>query len=119
MGRHSHAPSRPLVVTADDQFLDQMLTLAAASGGDLHVAPDTSSAHKQWSQASVVVIDEDVVSNDGPWTLERRANVVLVGRDADGADIWQRALRIGAEHVVFMPDANDVAHRKAWYDGAR
>lgn len=107
MGKHSREPRRPLVVTADEQFLDQMLSLAAASGGHAHVAHDTTSARKQWTAASVVIVDDRVVPRDGPWTMERRPNVVLVGHDLDSADIWQRALRMGAEHVVFLPDANE------------
>ena len=105
MGKHSREPRRPLVLTADEQFLDQMLSLAAASGSHVHVAHDTTSARKQWSQASVVLVDDRVVPRDGPWTLVRRPNVVLVGHDLDHADVWQRALRVGAEHVVFLPDA--------------
>jgi len=31
--------------------------------------------------------------------------VVLVGRDLDDAEVWQRAVELGAEHVVFLPDA--------------
>jgi Flp pilus assembly CpaE family ATPase len=44
---------------------------------------------------------------------------VLVGSDLDDADVWQRAVQVGAEHVVFLPDAevwlverlSDAAHR--------
>ena len=107
MGKHSREPRRPLILTADEQFLDQMLSLAAASGSDVHVAHDTSSARKQWTHASVVIVDDRVVPADDPWTMERRPNLVLVGHEHDNADVWQRALRVGAEHVVFLPDATE------------
>jgi secretion/DNA translocation related CpaE-like protein len=36
--------------------------------------------------------------------LPRRDAVILVG-DLDDAGVWQRAVEVGAEHVVFLPDA--------------
>jgi len=107
MGKHSREPQRPLVLTADEHFLDQMLSLAATSGSDVHMAHDTASAQKQWTQASVAIVDDRAVPRDDPWTLERRSNVVLVGHDLDNSDVWQRALKVGAEHVVFLPDATE------------
>jgi secretion/DNA translocation related CpaE-like protein len=37
--------------------------------------------------------------------LPRRAGVVLVGIDLDDADVWRQAVAAGADHVVFLPDA--------------
>jgi secretion/DNA translocation related CpaE-like protein len=36
--------------------------------------------------------------------LPRRPGVVLLGDDLDEAGIWQLAVEVGAEHVVFLPD---------------
>jgi secretion/DNA translocation related CpaE-like protein len=33
--------------------------------------------------------------------------VVLIGQDLDDARVWDRAAQVGAEHVVFLPDAAD------------
>ncbi|MFG2637497.1 septum site-determining protein Ssd [Streptomyces sp. NPDC048362] len=34
----------------------------------------------------------------------RRRGVVLVGRDQDDSEVWKRAVRIGPDHVLMLPD---------------
>lgn len=96
---------RSLVVTADAEVLDDLLRLAATAGTDLEVAPEAGAARRTWSAAPFVVVAADAVDGCTRLRLPRRSGVVLLGRDLDDADVWQRAVQIGAEHVLFLPDA--------------
>lgn len=103
------APRRPLLVTADAGLLDDLLRLAATAGVEPEVAPDAAGAAAAWSRAPFVVVGDDAVDGlarrRGTGRLPRRDGVVLVGTDLDDADVWQRAVEVGAEQVVFLPDA--------------
>ena len=98
-------PARSLVLTADADVLDDLLRLAATAGTELDVAADAGSARRGWGSAPFVVVAADAVPSCLRTALPRRAGVVLLGDDLDDAGIWQRAVEIGAEHVVFLPDA--------------
>ena len=97
--------ARSLVVTDDLDLLDELLRLAATAGTELDVAPDAGAARRSWASAPFVVVAEDAVDGCARLRLPRRSDVVLLGRDLDDAGIWQRAVTVGAEHVVFLPDA--------------
>jgi secretion/DNA translocation related CpaE-like protein len=99
------SPVRPLVVTADAQLLDDVLRLAAAAATDVDVAPDPAVARRLWPAASLVLVGDDLSRPLAHARLRRRPGVVLVGREASDAGIWQRAVAIGAEHVALLPDA--------------
>lgn len=98
-------PARSLVVTADPDVLDDLLRLAATAGTELEVATDGGTARRSWSTAPLVVVAADAVDGCARLRLPRRAEVVLLGQDLDDASIWQRAVELGAAHVVFLPDA--------------
>ena len=98
-------PARPLAVTADPDALDDLVRLSAAAGCELEVAVDAAGARRSWAAAPVVVVGEDLLDACARARLPRRADVVVLGQDLDDAGIWQRAVRLGAEHVVFLPDA--------------
>lgn len=97
--------ARSLVVTADPDVLDDLLRLAAAAGTELDVAADAAAARRSWAGAPLVVVAADAVDGCARQRLPRRADVVLLGCDLDDAGIWQRAVEVGAEQVVFLPDA--------------
>lgn len=108
------ALNRPLIVTSDPVLLDDLLRLSAAAGVECEVAADLASARRGWARAPLVVIgDDDARSSGGAGRqaledgagLGRRPGVVLVGRDLDDAGVWRRAVVLGAEQVVFLPDA--------------
>ena len=53
------APARrhPLVVTDDQDLLDDLLGIAARSGADLDVAPDPAAARQRYPGAPLVLVD--------------------------------------------------------------
>ena len=97
--------SRPLVITADPQALEELLRIAAGAGVELDHAADPGAARGRWVSAAVVVVGHDVAPACVRLRLPRRAGVVLLGGDLDDATVWQAAVEVGAEHVVFLPDA--------------
>lgn len=98
-------PTRSLVVTAQPDVLDDLLRLAATAGTELDVAADAGTARRAWSTAAFVVVAADAVDGCARLRLPRRAGVVLLGQDLDDGSVWEQAVQIGAEHVVFLPDA--------------
>jgi secretion/DNA translocation related CpaE-like protein len=99
------SPRRPLVVTADDELLDELLRLAAAGGVEVEVAPDPAAARTRWAAASMVVVGYDQAQPCLRARLPRRPRVVLVGRSGVGDAGWEIAELIGAEHVALLPAA--------------
>lgn len=98
-------PTRSLVVTADPDALDELVRLAATAGTEVDVAADATAARRSWSKAPFVVLGVDVADACARARLPRRPGVVLLGRDLDDAGIWQQAVAVGAEQVVFLPEA--------------
>jgi secretion/DNA translocation related CpaE-like protein len=98
-------PHRPLLVTADPLLLEELLRLCELAGVEAEVAPDPSSARSSWVAAPLVVIGSDVASGSAARGLPRRDGVVLVGLDLDDGGVWQVAVELGADTVVFLPDA--------------
>ena len=96
---------RPLIVTADPDLLEELLRLSAGVGSEVDAAADAAGAARCWSGAPLVILGADQAAGVVAAGLPRRDGVVLVGDDLDDAGIWQRAVAIGAAHVVFLPDA--------------
>jgi secretion/DNA translocation related CpaE-like protein len=97
--------SRPLLVTADPDALDDLLRLAATAGVEVDVAHDVLSSRRCWTTAPIVIVGPDLIDRFARSRLARRPKVVVLGRDLDDGGIWRRAVEMGAEHVVFLPDA--------------
>jgi len=98
------SPSRPLLVTARPDLLDDLLRLAATAGTELEVAHDATGARRSWSTAPLVVVAADAAPGCARARLPRRDGVVLLGDDLDDAGVWQLAVEVGAAHVAFLPD---------------
>ena len=92
-----------LLITADPVLAADVEQIAARGGGAVDVAPSLLLAGPEWARVATVLVDARA---DGP-VPSRRAGVVLIGHDLDDAGVWDRAVRVGAEHVVFLPDAAD------------
>lgn len=97
--------SCPLLMTADAQLLDELLRLAAAAGAQAQVAPDIDIARSLWQAPPLVLVGSDLARSAAQAGLPRRSGVVLVGSDLDDATVWDTAVAIGADSVVFLPDA--------------
>ncbi len=95
--------ARPLLVSADGDLIDDVLRLAAANGVDVHLATDAEGARSRWQAAPLVMIGSDLAAPMAGVGLGRRRDVVLVTREPVPED-WQRAVALGAEHVVALPD---------------
>lgn len=107
---------RPLIITEDPLLLDDLLRLCAAAGAEPHVhhaVPEQSGAGDDgsgrsaagvgWESAPLVLVGDDAAGRVRG--APRREGVFLVGRDPDDPHVWQRAVEIGAEEVLTLPDA--------------
>src|SRR4051794_41961528 len=74
------------------------------AGTEVDVATDAGAGRRSWSSAASVVVGRDTAEACARARLPRRPGVVLLGDDLDEAGIWQLAVEVGAEHVVFLPD---------------
>ncbi|MFI8926891.1 septum site-determining protein Ssd [Streptomyces sp. NPDC053474] len=98
-------PGAPLIVTEDADLLDDLLRLCAAAGARPevhHGVPEREGGRDTWASAPLVLVGDDAV--DRVRGAARRRGVVLVGRDQDDSDVWRRAVEIGAEQVLVLPD---------------
>lgn len=93
----------PLIVTEDEDLLDDLLRLCAAAGAEPEVSFGSPSRPGSWETAPLILVGDDCVNGLG--RVRRRPGVLLVGRDLDDHDVWRRAVDIGADHVLFLPDA--------------
>ncbi|MET9320816.1 septum site-determining protein Ssd [Streptomyces sp. NPDC003038] len=123
---------RPLIITEDPLLLDDLLRLCAAAGAEPHVQhamPEQSAAGGDpvaeslgssgtggsaerdgsvgWDSAPLVLVGDDAARRVR-WAAPRRDGVFLVGRDLDDPLVWQRAVEIGAEEVLRLPDAENL-----------
>ncbi|WP_131788067.1 septum site-determining protein Ssd [Protofrankia symbiont of Coriaria ruscifolia] len=98
---------RPLVVTDEPLLLDDLLRLAAAAGATVDAVADADLARRYWNSAPLVLVGADRVPSCVAVGLPRRPGVVLVSSDLDDGGVWEAAVRLGAEHVAFLPDAEE------------
>jgi secretion/DNA translocation related CpaE-like protein len=98
-------PGRTLVLSADEELVDDLLRLASAAAVELVVVPEAGAARGTWGGAPLVLVGDDQAAAVIDVGLPRRRGVVVVGRSLDDPGIWQRAVSVGAEQVVFLPEA--------------
>ncbi|NGO71803.1 septum site-determining protein Ssd [Streptomyces boncukensis] len=113
-----------LIVTEEDELLDDLLRLCAAAGAEADVAHGVPAGGMSWAswggaasweRAPLVLVGDDCARaaglHSGPDSTSpgapRRPGVLLIGRDLDEPGVWERGVRIGAEGVVVLPDAED------------
>lgn len=102
--------TRPLVITANDELLDDILKIANATDSTPHVAPDYAAAAELWQRASIVLCDQkgaqEALDARAPW----RPALVLVAR-GQGSDpppseeLWRLAADLSADHIAVLPEA--------------
>lgn len=104
MDNTSPLPAVPvLLATADDLLLDDLLRLAAAAEVTPRIERDLLGLRRSWQSAALVVVGQDLVEPFARTQPVRRPGVVVAGVDADDAEIYRRALTIGAEGVFLLP----------------
>lgn len=96
------ADGRPLVVTEDEDLLDDLLRLCAAAGTQAEVSH--APGRQDWAAAPLVLVGDDTAGRLAAAGPVRRDGVVLVGRDQDDPGVWERAVAVGAEQVLVLPD---------------
>ena len=109
-GRSQDTP-RAVVVTADEELLDQVLAVGAAAGVEFEVLSDAGAARSLWAVASAVVVGVDQAAAVAQMLLPRRAEAYVVGLD-DARDLvhaW--SVPLGAA-VVLLPSG------VSWLTGA-
>jgi secretion/DNA translocation related CpaE-like protein len=112
-----------LILTRDACLLDDLLRLCAAAGAEAEVVPPPDGRPRtdqapealtaSWERAGLVLVGDDWVrepTHEGASGVRppggiRRPGVLLIGRDLDDPGVWERGVRIGAEGVVVLPDA--------------
>ncbi|WP_354641343.1 septum site-determining protein Ssd [Kitasatospora camelliae] len=97
------APIGPLIVTGDAPLADHLTRLCAAAGTEPRLFTGEPPPRGEWESAPLVLVGDDFA--DRCSELGRRPGVLLLGLDLDDGAIWVRAVRLGAEHVLFLPDA--------------
>src|SRR5690348_6153943 len=93
----------PLIVTEDEALLDDLLRLCAAAGAEPEVHHSLPERRSGWESAPLILVGDDAAARVRG--AARRRGVLLVGRDQDDPGVWQRAVEIGADHVLRLPDA--------------
>lgn len=99
---------RPLVITGDDQLLDDVLRLAAAAGSEVEVAHDLAAGRSRWHAAPVILIGHDLAAALASVPPSRRDRVFVVGQslaadEHSNSSLWRYALDLGAERVCLLP----------------
>ena len=97
------APCRPLVVSADEELLDEMLRLLAAAGAEAERATGGGALRRAHREASLVLIGADVLDAPVVRGLPRRPGVVVVAARELTPEEWATAVALGAERVVVLP----------------
>ena len=93
----------PLIVTADDSLLEELLRLAAAAGVTPEVAPDAGIGLQSWPTAPLVLLGLDQAAAMVRLGPVRRTGVVVVSWHGIGPEGLRLALRLGAGEVVELP----------------
>lgn len=96
---------RPLVVTRAPDLLDDLLRLAAVAETTVTVATEMSAIRRHWASAPLIVVGLDHADACASAGLPDRRQIVLVGHRAEDGEVWDTAVRIGADHVIFLPEA--------------
>jgi secretion/DNA translocation related CpaE-like protein len=97
-------PPRPLVVSADEDLLDDVLRVLAAAGTEPEVATGGPALRRAHRDAGLVLLGSDVLDVPAVRALPRRPAVVVVTGAALTSAAWAAAVELGAERVAVLPD---------------
>ena len=100
--------SAPLLLTADESLLGELLPLAAAADVAPVTAHEPVAALASWSRAPVVLLGADLAGEIARIAPEKRPHVYVVAHQRAPDDLFRTALQLGAEQVV------ELAGSSAW-----
>ena len=103
--RAPRADVPPLVVTADDALLAELLPLAAAADVAPTIARDALTGLVTWSRAPLVLVGADQAELVAQIAPDTRPHTFVVTRGRAPDDLVRTTLRLGAEQVVELPDS--------------
>lgn len=95
---------RPLVVSRDEDLLDDVLRVLAAAGTEPEIAVGGPPLRRAHRDAPLVLLGADVLGTVAVRALGRRPGVVVVAREELPAPEWAAAVEVGAERVALLPD---------------
>jgi secretion/DNA translocation related CpaE-like protein len=95
--------ARPLVVSSDEELLDDLLRLLAAAGAEPELATGGPALRRAHRAAPLVLVGADALTAPPVRSLPRRPGVVVVGREELPAADWAVAVELGAERVAVLP----------------
>jgi secretion/DNA translocation related CpaE-like protein len=95
--------ARPLLVSTDEDLLDDLLRLLAAAGAEPELATGGPALRRAHRAAPLVVVGADALGAPAVRSLPRRPAVVVVGRAELPAADWAAAVELGAERVAVLP----------------
>jgi secretion/DNA translocation related CpaE-like protein len=90
-----------LLVTHDDGVRDAVARLAALAGAPVHMQSPGAAARAAWRSAGLVVLGPEVTAAPG---VPRREGIVVVTEQAPDDALWQRAVAVGAQQVLTLPE---------------
>src|SRR4051812_18490816 len=86
---------RVVVMTDDEELLDEVVRLAPAAEVEPERGAARAGVRRRWHTAGLVLVDEDAARALGPLRLGRRDGVVLVCRGEPPGSVWERAVARG------------------------
>jgi secretion/DNA translocation related CpaE-like protein len=98
-----------VVITADAELLDHVLSVTAAVGVEPQVASDPGAVRPWWTSASTVLVGVDQAGAVAAMVLPRRAEVYLVGLDHDRDDVLGWSMPLGAAILTLPSGASRLA----------
>ena len=99
----SHQIPRPLVVSNDEELLDDLLRLLAAAGTEPELATGGPALRRAYREAPLVLVGADALSGGALHAFPRRPGVVVVTPRELPATEWAAAVEVGAERVAVLP----------------
>ncbi|WNV76213.1 septum site-determining protein Ssd [Geodermatophilus sp. DSM 44513] len=103
MSAHHPPSARPLVASADEDLLDDLLRLLAAAGAEPEVATGGPALRRAHREAPLVLLGADLLATAAVQALPRRPGVVVVAPGEPPAPVWAAAVERGAERVAVLP----------------
>lgn len=99
----SAAAGSPLLVSADELLVSDVVRLAAAAGVAVDVVSQPSAALRGWAVAPLVLVGPDQAADLAATDPPRRAGVHVVGHAPLADALFRAAVGVGAESVAALP----------------